>query len=73
MGRPGAPRRTIARTALDIRAARQTRERYLVDEAVTLSETSATMAEPVNQPQTIMFSTLGEAYSNTIGSGASQQ
>ncbi len=45
-----------------LRAARHTRERYLIDEAVTLGEASVTTAEPGSQLQGFMLSILGEAY-----------
>jgi hypothetical protein len=45
-----------------LRAARQTRERYLTDEAVTLGEAAVTTAEPGSQLRGFMLSVLGEAY-----------
>jgi hypothetical protein len=45
-----------------LRAARQTRERYLADEAVTLGEAAVTTAEPGSQLRGFMLSVLGEAY-----------
>ncbi|MGH3695961.1 MAG: hypothetical protein ACRDRX_18540 [Pseudonocardiaceae bacterium] len=50
-----------------LRAARQTHERYLVDEAVTLGEAAVTAAEPGSQLQAIMLSGLGEAYQLRFG------
>ncbi|MGH3801036.1 MAG: hypothetical protein ACRDTD_13025 [Pseudonocardiaceae bacterium] len=43
-------------------AARQTRDRYLVDEAVTLGKAAVTTVEPGSQLQGFMLSILGEAY-----------
>lgn len=45
-----------------LRASRRTRERYLVDEAVSLGETAVTTAESGSQLQGFMSSILGEAY-----------
>jgi tetratricopeptide (TPR) repeat protein len=45
-----------------LRAARRTRGRYLVDEAITLGETAVTTAEPGSQLRGFMLSVLGEAY-----------
>ena len=45
-----------------LRAARQTYERYLVDEAVTLGEDSVTTVEPGSQLRAMMLSILGDAY-----------
>jgi len=45
-----------------LRAAQQTRERYLADEAVTLGEDAVTTAEPGSQLRGFMLSVLGEAY-----------
>ncbi len=50
-----------------LHAARHTRERYLVDEAVTLGEAAVTTAEPGSQLRGIMLSMLGQAHQLRFG------
>ncbi len=50
-----------------LRVARQTREQYLVDEAITLAEASVTTAEPGSQLQAFMLSMLADAYQLRFG------